>query len=124
MTIEIHETTHVFKIWHVELLPNIGNMMAIVLRDPPEGWRAIYRFRWYRDDKIFHSDDKRSWYKIDPQEGGPGDRDKLIEMFELMMVLHTKHWRTNIHRVHVDAVGPKALDVMMKQPWMHGRKAD
>jgi len=124
MSIEIHETTHVYKMWHVELLPNVGNMMAIVLRDPPGGWRAIYRFRWYKDDKVFNSNDKRSWYNIHAQPGESDTRNKLTEAFELMMVLHAKHWRTNIHRVHIDAVGKDALAILMKQPWMHGRKMD
>jgi hypothetical protein len=124
MTIEIHEHTHVYKIWYVDMLPNVGNMLAIVLRDPPGEWRATYRFRWYRDDKTFDSKDERSWYAVTPTDGGTATREKLVEMFETLMVLHTKHWQTNISRVHVDAVGAKAIEVLTKQPWAKHKLLD
>jgi hypothetical protein len=124
MTIEIHEKTHLYKIWYVEMLPDVGNMLAVVLRDPPGEWRAKYRFRWYRDNKAHNSKDERSWYNVTRNDGSTGSRDELVEMFEQLMVVHTQHWQTRISRVHVDAVGGEAVEVLAKQPWANQKALD
>ena len=124
MTIEIHEHTHVFKIWYVEMLPNVGNLLAIVFRDPPNEWRAKYRFRYYRDNKAHHSKDERSWYDVTPKDGGTSTRDKLVEMFELIMAGSEQFGPSRVSRVHVDAVGAEAIKVLTKQPWANHKALD
>jgi hypothetical protein len=124
MTIEIHDHTHLYKIYYVEMLPNVGNMMGVILRDPPGEWRARYRFRWYRDDKAHHSKDERSWYDVALKDGSKATREELVDMFELILLAHEQHWQTRISRVHVDAVGPEAIKVLTKQPWAHRKTLD
>lgn len=48
-------------IWFVQLSP-ISDMTGAASRTP-EGYKFIYRFRYYADEKTFNSEDIKHWYE-------------------------------------------------------------
>jgi len=58
--IELNENT--LGIWSVSL-PVPGDWMGTLQRDG-ERLKLICRFRWYRDDKTFDSEDEKRWYEV------------------------------------------------------------
>lgn len=62
--LDLREGRYFAAMWYVELPDNIGNMLAALWRDPEEkDFHLDYRFRYYKNDKIFDSDDERSTYR-------------------------------------------------------------
>lgn len=59
MTFQLDD--RVLAIWCFEL--SGGNWMAFLYKEPA-GYVMEYRFRWYRDDKVHDSKDKRNWYRM------------------------------------------------------------
>jgi hypothetical protein len=51
-------------IWYVSTIPNSQDWMG-ALREivPDKKYELKYRFRYYNDEKIFDSEDKRNWYE-------------------------------------------------------------
>src|SRR3990167_671736 len=62
---EIKETDYILGIWFAED-KNGNNFIMLVKRDKntPKEWIGEYRFRYKVDDKIFDSDDKKSFYEF------------------------------------------------------------
>lgn len=50
--------------WYVDLPAKMGNFMMGARRDESGEWDIQYRLRYYRDDKAFDSDDRKSWWVI------------------------------------------------------------
>lgn len=67
MSFDIDDTTTVWAAWHFEFRgPRPGNFLAMIMRDADDRpWYLQYRFRYYVDDKIFESDDDRSWFRAE-----------------------------------------------------------
>lgn len=62
MTIEIKQGRYFLGMW---FLRGDGlDFLASVFRDSGQAFRCIYRFRYYKDDKVFDSKDKKSWYEF------------------------------------------------------------
>lgn len=57
--IEVTEAT--VGIWQVAL-PD-GNWFAHMARRSGGGFEILYRFRWYRDQKVFDSRDVKHWWR-------------------------------------------------------------
>lgn len=54
----------IVAIWYVSTIPDKQDWMAALREvEPDQKYHLKYRFRYYRDDKIFDSDDKRNWYE-------------------------------------------------------------
>lgn len=122
MSFELREHTHIYKLWYVEL-GDKGNLLGMVLRDPPDEWRLEYRFRWYRDKKVFNSDDERSFYGFKAKE--PDARDRLVDSFDTMLAMVATNWpNATISRVHIDKAGQAARDMLLAQPWAHTKAMD
>lgn len=53
----------IVAIWYVMTVPGKQDWMAAIREvEPDNKYELTYRFRYYNDDKIFESDDKRNWY--------------------------------------------------------------
>jgi hypothetical protein len=51
-------------IWFLATIPNSQDWMAGVRElEPDQKYKLTYRFRYYKDDKAFDSEDKRNWYE-------------------------------------------------------------
>lgn len=59
--IELKDSTYLLAIWFVSWRE--ANWMCAVYRHAPEDdWTVRYRFRYFEDERVFDSDDRRSWY--------------------------------------------------------------
>jgi hypothetical protein len=62
MAIEFDEK--IVAIWYVSTVPDKQDWMAALREvEPDQKYLLKYRFRYYKDDKVFDSDDKRNWYE-------------------------------------------------------------
>jgi hypothetical protein len=51
-------------VWFVSTVPNKQDWMAGVRElEPDAKYELTYRFRYYKDDKVFDSEDKKNWYR-------------------------------------------------------------
>jgi hypothetical protein len=63
--IEIHEKTYILGFWFCEDPKTLNNWLYAVVKNPEDNhWRCNYRFRYSKDDKIWDSDDEKSWWKM------------------------------------------------------------
>lgn len=53
----------VVGLWYVEIAPKVNWMAVIRELEPDQEYELVYRFRYYKDDKAFDSEDLRSWYR-------------------------------------------------------------
>jgi hypothetical protein len=51
-------------IWFLSTIPNKQDWLAAVREIEPDAkYELTYRFRYYKDDKPFDSEDKKNWYQ-------------------------------------------------------------
>ena len=84
MSAELTERT--LGIWYADLEADgatVGNWIASVEHALEGGYLMIYRFRFYRDEKIFNSDDERSGGEVRSPELA-----KLIACCRMMLGVH------------------------------------
>ena len=54
----------IVAIWYLVTIQNHQDWMAAIREiEPEQKYELTYRFRYYKDDKAFDSDDKRNWYE-------------------------------------------------------------
>lgn len=88
MTIELDDS--LVAIWNAAL-PN-GDFLCGLRRRPTGGWEALYRFRYYRDDKLFEdSADERHWYKVTFRHA-PSEDEVIAELRSMMDLLPQPQW--------------------------------
>jgi hypothetical protein len=55
--------------WYLETIPGYQDWMASVREIEPERkYEVMYRFRYYKDDKVFDSKDRKNWYRAEPSQ--------------------------------------------------------
>lgn len=82
--IELKEGTQVHSFWFVKIQARPGDWLACVIKQAGGPWKGIYRFRWYRDNKTFDSDDEKSWYTVTTQDFGDEAPEALVVIFETL----------------------------------------
>jgi hypothetical protein len=60
MTLELKDGRYVSQMWYCA--NGEKDWLCALYRDPGERWTMLYRFRYYRDDKVFDSKDIKNWY--------------------------------------------------------------
>lgn len=50
-------------IWFMNPMPGQDWMAAVNEIEPEAKYKLTYRFRYYKDDKAFDSEDKKNWYE-------------------------------------------------------------
>ena len=78
MTIEFKKDRYFTGIWFGNLFPDQDFMGAMYKEG--NDWVIKYRFRYIVDDKIFDSDDTKSWYTLIAKENQ--SENEIKEMFE------------------------------------------
>ena len=58
----IEITDKIVAIWYLQTLPTQDWMAAVSEIEPDSKYELVYRFRYYKDDKAFDSEDKKNWY--------------------------------------------------------------
>lgn len=113
------EKTYIEAVWFVAWTDS--DFMGCVYRDGPgEPWRAGYRFRYYRDDKAFGSDDVKNTYRINVPEPQPPDaRDTLCTAFDVMTQLMADTSKGRRYKTRVCGGLSRFERLATKMPWMH-----
>jgi hypothetical protein len=62
MTIEFKEGRYIAAIAFIGSDEHPRDWMATLWKDAEGPWRCDYRFRYYKDDKSFDSEDEKNWY--------------------------------------------------------------
>lgn len=70
MSIELDEESYIVGIWYSRNTKNNDNWLGCIIKDPDnlELYKGWYRYRYYKDKKIFGSDDQKNWTKFILQE--------------------------------------------------------
>lgn len=101
-----------------------GNMMGMLERpaDRPQAWKLTYRFRYYRDERIFEHNDKTTWYTAAIHGPQKKVEKKTLELVALLADVANGD-EANIMRINGDhekfmeiASGPNAPE------WLHARQ--
>ena len=75
MTIKFDENT--VGIWYVQL-SDVSDWLASIRMDDGKG-KLCYRFRYYKDDKVFESEDRKQWYDLETD-----DTEELIKAVRML----------------------------------------
>lgn len=122
MSIEITPENYYIGMWFMELPDRIGNWMACAWRpkDKPGPWTLRWRFRYYEDEKIFDSEDRRSWYTMEIKDA---TEEKVVESLEYVATMMCGVTGTTLTFWEIRGDGDKAMDKMKTHPppWMHAQ---
>lgn len=105
-----------------ENAPTHGDWMAIIYRsnETPNKLTAKYRFKYYEDDRVFHSDDRRAAYSC--QELERSDLTKVITAFDELSNMMLKEFGGSIFRKRfaaADGTVPRFFHWLKLQPFAH-----
>lgn len=70
----------VVGIWFLTISPTSDWMLCLRELEADVRYEIIYRFRYYKDDKVFETEDKKSWYRAT----GEGTRAFSIAAMRMM----------------------------------------
>ena len=119
MSIEIKDGTLFSCMWFVE--GKGFDWMAAVFK--PEGgfWEASYRFRYYHDDKAFHSDDEKFWYSLTTKSTDDKTEKELCKAMDMTADLTQKHLPSGkIHKLVLKTdCAAKVVEAMKREKWAH-----
>jgi hypothetical protein len=121
MSIEISEGT--VGVWYVAL--SHCDWLAHVGRNAEGLYELRYRFRWFRDDKIWDSKDRKNWYRFVTKPGEPVDR--ILETTRARAKLlsegcgplaHTTNWEL----LRGERTVEEFADLLLTMPGVHYEK--
>lgn len=127
MTIEIKPENYYSGLWRADLCPPNaeGDFLATLWKDTKDDrWHLQYRFRYYNDDAVFDSKDKKCWYELISKDGAP---EAEQEMKAVMDALLEKGGETGMVRnvlwIPCYADGNAFAKIMMnpERPWSHAK---
>lgn len=121
--IEIKPTTRVHALWFVpiETSETDGDWLACVLKQEGEDWRAVYRFRWYRDGKAFDSDDVKSWFVVQTGETGDEPPESLVSGLASIASKICNGEPHKVRYLEVRGDGEKAVEMLRQADFAHIR---
>lgn len=95
--------------------------MACVWNDG-EREHLQYRFRYHVDDRVFDSDDRKSWYEL-ARDGIRPDAVVIAEMNTVVRALGAEIGADEIEYIYIGGDSEKAYRAIINAPWAHFRKA-
>jgi hypothetical protein len=99
-----------------------GDLLALLWREEnqPHNWHFDYRFRWYWDDRVWGSKDKKSGYKMI----FTASEQKALEQLQLMFVELGLAGATELNPYWIKGNSDHAMDLFAKNPppWMHQQR--
>jgi hypothetical protein len=119
--IELTSKSQIAGHWTKPLPDGSGDFLAMVYRDGPDAvWKALYRFRYFVDDKVWDSDDTKRAYAYTPKDNDAAKtdavRDHLVEMMDMAFgLIPGTGSRT------VPTTGHISMDELAKLPGMHSK---
>lgn len=92
--------------------------------DPTVPWKIIWRFRYYNDEHVFHSNDKKSWYSSELAPGS--DTEKAVDKLELWIKTCTSVLSNVVNNefIRINGNGKELVEkALTDKPWACRRKA-
>jgi len=122
MPIEFKEGVRYIGIFFVEW-PNFGNVDAgnLLLALWEEDGRAKfkYRFRYFRDEKVFDSQDVRNWYEADGQLAPDGE---LMAKFTMVCKMIAGVSEAEVaDAIYINGDAEAAMRALLNAEWAHAR---
>lgn len=88
-------------------------------------WCAVYRFRYYRDDKAFDSQDRKSWHALVGDNDSEETLDEIRKAFDRLKPLMELQYGMQVEVIEFQCFNddPKFTAELAKRPWTHVRQA-
>jgi hypothetical protein len=116
-TVDLSADIHIYGIWFV---PG-GNKdwMASLSKKDGEPWKLHYRFRYYRDDLAFDSDDIKSGYTATAVDDSDESRDRLLGCLKTLVPMTEQNMGNPADFLLLDCRGddPKVFFEFGSRPW-------
>lgn len=123
MTIEIEPGRYFSHFWFVSC--DTKDWLACLWREDAPGseWHLQYRFRYYRDDEVFDSEDEKSHYSATAP--ATLSEEFIVRNVDEIVALTRMQFRaTDVCKIVVKSSDTShVIDTIAKQPWMHLRRA-
>lgn len=123
--IELQEGRHYYGFWWVAW-ENCDWLLCAWHEDGSDRVNAVYRFRYYRDDKVWDSEDEKSVYELsipihsqDPQETYRVVEDKFSAMAQLLAYASNAH---EAEYVRIDGDHNAAARALMQSSWANVKR--
>ena len=73
-------------LWYMQTTEEQDWLLGIREVEPDKKYEVVYRFRYYEDESVFNSDDRKSWY-----EGTVSDTRKnvIIKIREMAKIMNS-----------------------------------
>lgn len=121
MPIEIKKENYYIGLWRASLLN--GDFLAVLWKEHADGmYRLKYRFRYYRDEKAFGSDDEKAWYLLTGKTGTPDEADHLHAiMTDILRVSGEQFGVCNVQYIACNGDGDAMTALLMnpERPGFH-----
>ncbi len=124
MTIELTDDSYILGFWYCHDPLTQNDWMLCMQRSRKTGkWHADYRFRYRQDDKIFGSEDKKSWYRINyKDDGSPPENDEELEHKMDGFQQHMRMMFPDASKLMIKGGLKDLLEKSKNVPWMHIRQ--
>lgn len=99
-----------------------GNLLAAVYTDNKQTWHLVFRFRYYVDDLIHDSNDKRSWFRATMDN--PKEEEVWKSVFEaLSLMAIASESKLNYVLIESDKVEVQ-MEKIQELPGMSSKRVD
>jgi hypothetical protein len=122
--IEIPEDAYIVGVWHFELPDRLskfgkgGNYLAILFRpeeQEPTTWQVNYRFRHYRDQKVWKSDDEFHSWKVIIR----GEEEKVLASTDMAVQTSAAIAGEMVDFTEVRGSVALCNERLLNLPWFH-----
>lgn len=120
---EFTDTSEIDTAWQIDCgaaQTGFHDVMAIVFRDGPTSpWRAVWRFRYYVDGKVWDSADRKNAYEMRARDtNDPQARARMVDAMDLMAALLRADGAI-VHRLPINGDAQKFAEIWARSPGGH-----
>jgi len=120
---DVHYVCFGFLEWGGQAIAPDGNLMLLVEQGEEKEWKMTYRFRYFKDGKVFDSADTKNWYtcKIPKKLTEP----EVVHSIATFMAKVTEAIKPDVANLLViDGDNEKALAMISQRPWAHVKELE
>lgn len=100
-----------------------GDLFAAVFKNDEGAWQTTYRFRWYADDRVGDSQDKKSVYHVHPRgERATADAPPatLVDAMDLIAEMFRIQFGGEVHKLLVRSDDPEVVgEALSREHFAH-----
>lgn len=125
--LEIKPENYYLGMWYMELPGGNWLCSAYHEKDQPEdNWTLLMRFRWYKDDKIFDSDDRRNWYtmKAVGESAEQVTAHMTVIAEQMLKMADAQDFQTQLSHYEINGNGDAFAKMVIERPppFMHAQQ--